>query len=202
MTAIDLPASPSLVSSRFGLESNSQVFESPLTKATQRALLGGGRWMLTGTLPAMTRAQAAPWKAFFMKLEGRVNTFNGYDPDCRSPRGNIVGSTPLVDGGSQTGSTLVTDGWAASTTVLKEGDYFSVNSELKMVTADATTNGSGQVTISFKPALRSSPSNNAALTVENATCTMILIDDMQAIWECNANGIYLPKTFSAIEVFS
>jgi hypothetical protein len=199
---IDMPTTPNFVSSRFGPETNSQTFTSPLTKATQRLLLGGTRWIFTGTLPHMTRAQAAEWIAFFDKLEGMVNTFNGFDPDCKTPRGNIAGSTPLVDGGSQTGSTLVTDGWAASTTVLKKGDYFSVNSELKRVTADAITNGSGQVTISFKPALRSSPSNNAAITVQNTTCTMILVDDMQGIWETNHNGIYLPKTFSAIEVFS
>ena len=31
---------------------------------------------------------------------------------------------------------------------------------------------------------------------------MILADDMQAIWECNVNGIYQPKSFNAFEVFS
>jgi hypothetical protein len=199
---ISMPASPFFVSSRFGLETNTQRFESPLTKATQRMLLGGARWIGTFSLPHMPRAHAAEWIAFFDLLEGGVNSFYGFDPDCKAPRGNIVGSTPLVDGGSQTGSTLVTDGWAANTTVLKKGDNFAVNSELKRVTADALTNGSGQVTISFKPAFRSSPANNAPITVENATCTMILVDDMQAIWETNHRGIYLPKSFSAIEVFS
>lgn len=202
MPAIDMPASPNFVSSRFGPETNSQVFTSPLTKATQRLLQGGTRRMFTGTLPHMTRAQAAEWKAFFDKLEGMVNTFNGFDPDCKTPRGPMSG-TPLVKGGSETGSSLDIDGCTANVIGWGlKGDYFVVNSELKRLTANANTYGSGETTLSFKPALRSSPADNAPLTVQNATCLMILQDDMQGIWECNANGIYLPKTFTAIEVFS
>ena len=199
---LSLPASPKFVSSRFGLETNTQTWESPHTKATQRVLLGGARWVATYTLPKMFRDQFASWQSILLQLEGGVNTFYGYDPDAITPRGNIVGSTPLVNGGSQTGSTLITDGWANSTLVLKAGDYFTVNTELKMVTADATTNGSGQVTISFKPALRSSPADNAALTVTSATCTMVLTDDNQAMWSTNHRSVYQDFTFSAMEVFS
>jgi hypothetical protein len=31
---------------------------------------------------------------------------------------------------------------------------------------------------------------------------MALTDDQQAQWECDKNGIYQPKTFTAMEVFS
>lgn len=196
-----MPASPGFIRSRFGLETNTQTFESPLTKNVQRVLLGGARWSLSVTLPRMNRQQAAPWQAFLLGLEGQVNTFSGFDPDTKYPRGNVAGSTPLVKNGSQTGSSLTTDGWAASTVVLKAGDYFSVNGELKMVTSDVTSDGSGNATVSFKPALRSSPADNAPLTVTNATCTMILTDDMQAVWESDHNGIYESISFSAVEVF-
>jgi hypothetical protein len=198
---LDLPSSPGFVSSRFGLETNTQRMESPLTKNVQRVLLGGARWSATYSLPDMNRTQAAVWQAFLLSCEGGVNTFNAYDPEGRAPRGVATG-TPLVNGGSQTGSSLITDGWANSVTgILKAGDYFSVNGELKMVTADVNSNGSGQATISFKPALRNSPSDNAPLTLSNPTCTMILIDDAQSMWGTNHNGIYQGMSFSAIEVF-
>jgi hypothetical protein len=201
MTAIEMPTTPAFTTCRFGLETNTQTFTSPLTKTVQRMALGGSRWNATYSLPATTRAQAAYWKAFFDLLEGSANTFNAFDPDCKTPRGTATG-TPLVNGGSQTGSSLVTDGWTHSVTVLRAGDYFSVNGELKRVTADATSDGSGNATLNFKPALRSSPADNAAITATRPTCTMILSDDMQAVWECNPNGIYQPKTFTAFEVFA
>src|SRR4051812_18652092 len=103
MTAISMPTYPGFTNSRFYLETNTQTFTSPLTKTTQRALLGGARWNGTWSLPAMKRAQAAAWKAFFLLLEDGVNTFNGFDPDCKTPRGVATG-TPLVMGASQTGS--------------------------------------------------------------------------------------------------
>lgn len=145
--------------------------------------------------------RAAAWKAFFDLLEGSANTFNAFDPDCKTPLAGLVGGTPLVNGGSQTGSSLVTDGWPANKTVLKAGDYFSFG-ELKRATADVLSDGSGNATIPFKPWVRTSPADNTPIVVNRPTCTMILADDMQAIWECNAQGVYQPKTFSAFEVFS
>jgi hypothetical protein len=201
---ITMPASPGFIRPRFGLETNTQTFESPLTKAVQRKLLLGSRWTLSGTLPAMNRAQMAPWQAFLLQLEGRVNTFYGYDPDGREPRGLAAG-TPLVKRGSQTGSTLEIDGCTPNVTGwMLAGDYFSVNGELKMLTANVNTNGSGEATLSFKPALRTSPADNAPVTVRDCTCTMVLTDDMQAMWEgaSNRTGFYEPLTFSAVEVFS
>ena len=201
---ISMPAAPGFTRVRFGLETNTQRFESPLTKVTQRKLLAGARWTLTATLPAMNRSDMANWQAFLLQLEGSVNTFYGFDPDARNPRGPATG-TPLVNGGSQTGSTLTIDGCTASVTNwMTAGDYFGVNGELKMLTANVNTNGSGQATLNFKPALRNSPADNAALTVRDATCLMTLTDDMQAIWEGRGNrvGFYDPITFSAVEVFS
>jgi hypothetical protein len=196
-----MPASPQLVSCRFGLETNTQRFVSPLTKAVQRVVLAGSRWTLEAKLPRMNRAQASVWQAFFLQLEGSANTFYGFDPDAKRPRG-AGGGTPLVKGGSQTGSSLDTDGWPNNTVVLLPGDYFAAGSEMKMVTAPVLSNGSGEATIPFKPAWRSSPADNAPLTINNPTCTMILADDFQAMWDCDKNGIYEEKTFSAFEVFA
>lgn len=200
---ISMPPSPGFSACRFGLETNTQRFESPLTNSVQRLVLGGAYWQATYTLPPMNRPQMAQWQAFLMQLEGGANTFYGYDPDAVTPRGTATG-TPLVNGGSQTGSTLNIDGCTANVTGwLKAGDYFAVNGELKMLTQDASTNGSGQTALNFKPALRTSPSDNAAVTVTNPTVPMILIDDGQTMWQSgNRLGFYEGLTFSAREVFS
>lgn len=198
---IDMPAAPGFTDCEFGLEANTKRFESPITKAVQRQIFGGGRWMATYTLPKMNRRQAAPWKAFFDLCEGSANTFNAFDPDCKTPLGVGTG-TPLVKGGSQTGSTLTIDGCTANITGwLLAGDYFACNDELHRLTQNANTNGSGETTLNFKPAMRSSPADNAPITLVKASCEMVLIDDQQGMWRCDKNGIYEAKTFSAVEVF-
>jgi hypothetical protein len=98
------------------------------------------------------------------------------------------GGTPLVNGASQTGSSLITDGWTASAANrLKAGDVFTIAGVNKcnpitksdtgilqqfVVTADAASDGSGNCTISISPAIYSSgslqnvtaaPADNAAL---------------------------------------
>lgn len=203
MTAINMPTEPGFRASRFGLETHTQRFTSEFTNAQQRQLLSGARWKATFTLPKMKREQAAVWQAFLLQLKGGINTFYAYDPDARFPRGAATG-TPLVAGGSQTGSSLNIDGATAGVTNwLRPGDYFSVNGEYKMVTSAVTTNGSGAATINFAPALRASPSDNTAILFgADAYVELILEDDMQAMWESNYNGIYSEKTFSAFEALA
>jgi hypothetical protein len=97
--------------------------------------------------------------------------------------------TPLVNGATQTGASLVTDGWTASTAALKQGDIFTiagvfrVHPETKqstgilqsfVATANATADGSGNLTIPISPAIvtsgaaqnvSGSPADNASISV-------------------------------------
>ncbi len=199
--AIDMPTNIGFRGVSFGLETNTQTFTSPLNRVTQRALLDGARWVATYRLPRMNKDLAAPWLAFLVSLRGSVDTFNGYDPDRLTPRGSVKG-TPLVKGGSQTGNSLLTDGWDNSENgLLMPGDYFAAGGELKMVTQQLNSDGVGDGTINFEPAFRNSPPDNDPIIVIKPTCEMTLVNDQQAIWEADHNGIYSEKTFQAIEVF-
>lgn len=202
MTTYAMPTTISPQSARFGLVTNTRSFVSPLSGAVQTTAMSGARWTATYTYPPMTHAEAGEFLAFLISLQGSENRFNAWDPlhKLKGNRGTPTG-TPLVNGGSQTGTTLVTDGWSNSTLVLKKGDYFVVNSELKMVTADETSDGSGDLTINFEPALRSSPSNNAGLTISSCTAVMMLVDDNQTMWDQTSIENY-GLTFSGIEAFT
>lgn len=108
-----------------------------------------------------------------------------------------LGGTPLVNGANQTGSSLVTDGWtAAAAARLNLGDVFtiagvfSVNPQTRqstgqlarfVVTANVSSDGSGNATIPIYPAITTSgafqtvtnsPADNAALTVIGAASTV------------------------------
>jgi len=199
MTTYAIPTTVGFSSVEFGLQNNNQVFESPLSNSIQVSELTGARWYATFNLPPMKKDNALEYIGFLQRLQGRVHSFFGYDANHRSPSGTIAGSTLLVNGANQTGTSLVLDGGANSTLVLKAGDFFSVNNELKMVTANATTDGSGDVTVNFVPSLRSSPSDDASITTTNPVCTMKLTGD-STTYSINTSSIY-GISFSGVEVF-
>lgn len=108
-----------------------------------------------------------------------------------------LGGTPAVNGASQTGSSLVTNGWTASAAArLKKGDVFTIanvfavnpqsrqsTGQLRqfVVTADVSSDASGNATIPIFPAITASgafqtvtasPANGALLTVLGAANTV------------------------------
>lgn len=108
--------------------------------------------------------------------------------------GTFAASTPLTNGAGQTGSSLITDGWANSQTdLLRRGDVFTVGGvyqvnpqsyantgrlqQFTVVTA-ATSDGSGNSTITISPPIITSgqlqtvfsaPADGAVITVLGAT---------------------------------
>lgn len=108
-----------------------------------------------------------------------------------------LGGTPLVNGGSQVGSSLVTDGWtAAAAQRLRAGDIFTIagvfavnyvtkavtnNLQQFVVNSNTSSDGSGNATISIFPAIvtsgptqtvNASPADNAAITVLGSANTL------------------------------
>lgn len=78
--------------------------------------------------------------------------------------------TVLVNGGAQTGTSLVVDGVGSDTYVPQAGDTFSVDGVEKVYTVlSEPTITSGAGTLSIYPALASSPADNAAVTFLNST---------------------------------
>lgn len=200
MTTLDMPSTFGIVrASNFYLETNTQIFTSPINKSVQTVELSGARWRMDMTLRVMNRAEAARWIAFFSKLRGMSGTFYASDPDWKTKLG-VGGGTPLVKGAGQTGTTLLIDGCTPSITGwLKAGDYFACNGQLHRLTEDANTNGSGEVTLTFESYMRNSPADNAAITIDSPKAKMRLMDDGQLSWQSNHNGLYSEKTISAFE---
>jgi len=205
MSIITMPSLSGFSSSRFSVQYNTQSHESPFTKTVQTLELSGARWVATYVLPPKLRADAAAWLVFLAQLRGRANRFYAGDPLGLTPRGSVPG-TPLVNGASQTGSSLVTDGWTASqSNILLPGDYVAWITptswrELHVVTTAVNSDSSGNATISIAPPIRESPANNEALITTNPVCVMMLTDDEQAVWEERDNGQFI-ISFSCIEVF-
>lgn len=157
--------------------------------------------------PAAQAALVDAFKGFFNRQETIGNQFLsgelkdvygfniGVDQNIIRHTIGALGGTPLINGASQSGTSLVTDGWTASAaTRLKQGDVFTIDGvyavnpqnrqstgQLRqfVCTADGVSDGSGNMTISIYPAINppiggaytqyqtvdSYPADNAAITV-------------------------------------
>lgn len=148
---------------------------SEWTGARQVLASGRGWWECSVTLPPIVgEAAVNPWRAFFGLARGAANDF-------RVPVNEIAQSsstaTPLVNGAGQTGRSLNTDGWPISTTVLSAGQFVTIGNQLLQLTANVTSNASGQATISFEPAIRVSPADNAAIEYKNPYALMYFVEN-------------------------
>lgn len=188
-------------SSQWGYMSTDGVFSNGFNGTVQTIDFGGAFWQASFTLTGMKgdSDQFRLWKAFFMQLGGRSGRFYGYDPDKRTPAGTGTG-TPLVNGANQTGNMVIIDGATINqATWLKQGDYFQINGEYKCMTADAASDGSGNVTLNFFPQLRSSPPDNDPIVVTNPKCLMML-DSPNLQWQSDSAKL-ISLSFTAREAF-
>lgn len=175
--------------------------QSPFSGAQQVYQHQGQWWEMEVTLPPMSRASAEAVAAFLLKMKGRFGTFTLGDPANTTPRGIGTG-TPLVNGASQTGSSLITDGWTASQTgILKAGDWLQLGSgsatQLYKVLNDANSDASGNATFDLWPNLRSAPADNAAITV-NATLGLWRLAANETEWSIELARMY-GITFACLE---
>jgi len=206
--ATAMPTNVGFRSVIFGLTPNTAIFRSPTNNAMQTVELPGAQWRGTWEVTRMTVANAGQWKAFLTDLMGSAGRFDAFDPSQTAPEGaySSGSDTPLVNGASQTGKSLITDGWRNSiTNVLIPGDAFELTissvKRLFMVTANTSSNGSGQATISIAPPLPASPTNNLALVFATPKVEMMLVDDGQGLWNVPVNKLMSGFSFSGVEVY-
>jgi hypothetical protein len=160
---------------------------------------GAHRWVIEAQLPdTLTRAEAAPIMAFLAALRGRYTAFDIALPVLGTTRG-AGGGTPLVDGADQTGRSVATKGWPNSTAILKAGDFvtFAADYKVYMLTADVSSDGSGDATLAIEPALFASPADEAAVTVTGVSWRVALNDDKATLGL--APVLYDIQTLSMIE---
>ena len=144
------------------LVSNAQQFVA-MSGAIQVAQRAGQRWAATMDFSTLKDADRSVLQAFVAQVLGLADNFT-LSPADYSPRG-AFGGTPLVNGAGQTGNSISVDGCSASVANwIRAGDFFQVGNELKMATEDASSNGAGQITLSFVPELRAAPVDGSAIS--------------------------------------
>lgn len=140
------------------------------------------------------------WQALMMQLRGRSNQVALPNFGRPAPKGTMRGT--MTAGAATQGATAMTitaSGQASKT--LLAGDFLGVGSGLTqqvvMLTADATSNASGVIAVSFEPPLRNALTAGAAVTWDKPKA-LFRRTESKAGWDYEP-GTVKQMTFSFLE---
>lgn len=186
MTTITIPSTPKPSSMSWKLIQPGQTNVSIFTGARQVMASGRGWWECEIAYPPIVGTNSFnAWRSFMAKMRGAVNDVQiAVDPTAQSS----ISNTMLVNGAGQTGRSINVDGLPNSTTVLVAGQFVTIGNQLLQLTADVTSNGSGQATLTFEPSIRAAPADNAVVEFKNPYALMYIKDDVS--YSVEAGYIY------------
>ena len=160
-----LPAGISFTGSRIKLDFNKSSFDATSRKKSRQSWNEGktDRWVGVYTTPRLTATQLRLVSSWLRAMIDDNGSFYAIDPDNTAPA-TAVGGTPLINGASQTGGSVITDGWSFSVTAMLAGERLQIGAQYYELKEDVVTDGAGNATIEIMPKLRASPADNAAIT--------------------------------------
>ena len=168
MTEITIPAPDDLLLDSLTLYAPAQVNRSAWTGRRKVVGLAGAEiWRGKARIDTIaTETEERPWRAFLFGLRGPANYFKWLLPPNRH-----IGPKPTVASGATAGYALPLTGMQPSATILRAGQFMTVplpsgHKRAVCLTADLRTDGSGNATAAFEPALNEIPT--LAATVETA----------------------------------
>lgn len=184
---------------QFGLERQDQMLQSFSGKEVaiqQRPAY----W--TFTIPVLPRSneEAKKWRAVMVELANMSNSFEATPPGYKGSAYSRAGGSPIaVNGGGQLGREIAYSGADASAVVFEPGEYFSVNGELKIVTAQSSSNASGEGVVEFEPALRNPPPNSESIEIFSPVTSFRLVGPIGG-WQLSPNRLH-SFTLNAVETY-
>ena len=175
VTLVDVPTTPGLRSVQWNIDDPAGISGSGFSNQTQVQVWPGAD-LITGQceLPPLALANADAWISFLMACRGMANGFMLGDPLKTSPRANLQGSVPLVDGSNVAnnlaGTTLLyTKGWKPNAArVFLERDPLQIGSRLYFNLFPVTADGNGNAILNIYPSFREQPADGTPLIVHNA----------------------------------
>lgn len=165
MPILTMPIKPGFRSIEWAHEVSVGVNQSPFNLTAQRYDWGGTLRIATITLPKMVPQLAKQWAGFFLKCRGPAGSFYLSDSAVAAADDKAKGS-PLINGASQTGTQIITDGWLpARAGILKAADWISIADQLYQLTDDVDTDAAGGATINIEPGIPAAYADDTALEI-------------------------------------
>ena len=170
----------------------------PFSLTTKVIDRGGKRFRAIVQLAPMSVKNAKEWAGFFMSLNGPVGTF-WLGPTLDKTPDVPAGGTPKVNGASQTGQTLITDGWYANNpAILEAGDWIQIENHLYRIMKDSPSDAGSNATFDIWPHLRSSPPDDEPI-IRTGAKGLFRLDGPSPEMSYDQNHHIRAITFSAVE---
>ena len=161
----------------WGLEHNTFNFVS-FNNISQSVSIPGARWRGSMSFEFASDQEAIDLELFIEALEGRAGRFCVFNPKYKT---YPEAGTPNVNAPNQVGTVLTTQGWLASRLVLRKGQFFNFNHELKRATEDIYSDATGVATLRFYPRIRVAPAVNVAIVTSRPYMLASLNSDYNPI---------------------
>ena len=153
---------------------------------------GGQRWGFSVRFAPMERSSFDPIFAFSLSQRGQYETFTWVPTTIGTTRGE-TGESPVVSAAASVGaSSCSVDGLTVSTSnILRSGDFFKFSGQNKiyMCTADMSSDGSGDATLSFAPKLATAVADNETITINSVPFNVSFTSDIRS-YSTNATTYY------------
>lgn len=155
--------------------------------------LPGARWRATMQFPDTDLSELVyrrQIEAFLLSLRGGADRLLMWNPLTPQPLGTMRGFVTLTAAvAAGAASAQITGGAPAASTTLLRGDRIAFGGQRVVLTADATANGSGVMTVAFQPPHRLGAASGATVTLTRPVTTYVL---SQPVVQMAARGERLP----------
>lgn len=149
---------------------------SPFTGSQQIQDWGGEWWEVSFDVALTKGRDGRRLSAFFTALGGMRGWFILRDPSMARPD---LTQSITVAGAGQSGSTLITAGWAPETLALEAGDFLSLGTgqdlRLYQVSFDAYADAQGRAALSLTPRLRVPPTDLSPVEIAEPGVALRLV---------------------------
>ena len=181
----------------WGLIQPQMLGRSAFNGAVQAITLGAPRWQFTIETGVMRASEVPQWESFITRLAGKVHRARCWDWRRESPLGP-GGASPTLQAPA-TGITATVQGLTASQNpVLRAGSYLGINGELKRLSVDAVSNGSGVATLTFEPPLRATAPSGTPVVLTRPTALFILVNDRFSVGQRGARHTGFSLSFEEV----
>lgn len=176
--AIEWPAALRPTGMTLGVTYNNRSFTSPLSNSQQVVGYPGAYWQCQLSFGVLTREQERVMTSMLGALQGMAGTVK-IPTFTRRGIGDI-GAAKVVTASAQS-SLMVINGVTANAMVFKQGDYITVADQLFEIISDASSDASGQVTLSLNKRIRKLVAPGTAIEYRKPYALMRRMEDSHQI---------------------